>query len=61
MIAPPPDKYVDSKAYSLQCSNAHLRRLAEAANTLTDPALRSQAQALVNTNRNLFTKFYNLV
>ena len=35
MIAPPPDKYVDSDAYSLQFSNAHLRRLAEAANTLT--------------------------
>ena len=35
MIAPPPDKYVDLDTYSLQCNNAHLRRLAEAANTLT--------------------------
>lgn len=32
-----------------------------AANQLTDPILRSQAQALVNTNQKLFTKFYNLV
>ena len=38
-----------------------VKQCQEAANTLTDPALRSQAQALVNTNRNLFTKFYNLV
>lgn len=35
MIAPPPDKYVDSDACSLSSSNAHLRLLAEAANTLT--------------------------
>ena len=33
----------------------------QAANTLTDPALKSQAQQLVNSNRDLFTKFYNLI
>lgn len=32
-----------------------------AANQLTDPILRQQAQQLVNTNQNLFTKFFNLV
>lgn len=32
-----------------------------AANHLTDPVLRQQAQQLVNTNQNLFTKFFNLV
>lgn len=32
-----------------------------AANQLTDPVLRQQAQQLVNTNQNLFTKFFNLV
>ena len=32
-----------------------------AASQLTDPALRSQAQQLVNSNRDLFTKFYNLI
>lgn len=36
-----------------QCRNA--------ANQLTDPVLRQQAQQLVNTNQNLFTKFFNLV
>ena len=38
-----------------------VKQCQEAANTLNDPALRAQAQGLVNTNRNLFTKFYNLV
>ena len=33
----------------------------QAADILTDPALRAQAKGLVNSNRNLFTKFYNLV
>ena len=32
-----------------------------AANQLTDPALRQQAQQLVNTNQKLFNDFYNLV
>lgn len=32
-----------------------------AANELTDPALRQQAQQLVNSNHKLFTQFYNLV
>lgn len=32
-----------------------------AANELTDPALRQQAQQLVNSNQKLFTQFYNLV
>lgn len=32
-----------------------------AANQLTDPVLRQQAQQLFNTNQNLFTKFFNLV
>lgn len=36
-----------------QCRNA--------ANQLTDPVLRQQAQQLINTNQNLFTKFFNLV
>ncbi len=36
-----------------QCRNA--------ANQLTDPVLRQQAQKLINTNQNLFTKFFNLV
>ena len=38
-----------------------IRQCQEAANTLTDPALRWQAQQLVNSNRDLFTKFYNLI
>jgi len=32
-----------------------------AANELTDPALRQQAQQLLNSNQKLFTQFYNLV
>jgi len=32
-----------------------------AANQLTDPALKQQAQQLVNSNQKLFTQFYNLV
>ena len=32
-----------------------------AANQLTDPALRQQAQQLVNSNQKLFNEFYNLV
>ena len=38
-----------------------VKQCQEAAGTLTDPALRSQAQALINSNRNLFTKLYNLI
>jgi hypothetical protein len=33
----------------------------DAANQLTDPALKQQAQQLVNANQKLFTQFYNLV
>lgn len=33
----------------------------DAANTLQDPALKQQAQQIVNTNQQLFTKFLNLV
>ena len=33
----------------------------EAASRLTDPALRQQAQQLVNGNQKLFTQFFNLV
>lgn len=36
-----------------QCRNA--------ADQLTDPVLRQQAQELVNGNQKLFTQFYNLV
>ena len=36
-----------------QCRNA--------ANQLTDPVLRQQAQQLVNSNQKLFTQFYDLV
>ncbi len=36
-----------------QCRNA--------ANQLSDPALRQQVQQLVNGNQKLFTQFYNLV
>lgn len=36
-----------------QCRNA--------ANQLTDPVLRQQAQSLVNSNQKIFTQFYNLV
>ncbi len=36
-----------------QCKNAE--------NQLTDPALRRQAQTLLDGNRKLFTQFYNLV
>ena len=36
-----------------QCKNA--------ANQLTDPALRSYAQELVNSNQKLFTGFFDLV
>ena len=32
-----------------------------AANQLSDPALRQQAQELVNHNQKLFTQFYELV
>ncbi len=32
-----------------------------AASQLTDPALRQQAQQLVNSNQKLFNEFYNLV
>lgn len=32
-----------------------------AANQLSDPVLRTQAQQLVNTNQKLFTQFYNLI
>ena len=33
----------------------------DAANQLTDPALKQQTQQLVNGNQKLFTAFYNLV
>lgn len=33
----------------------------DAANQLTDPVLKQQAQQLVNSNQKLFTTFYNLV
>jgi hypothetical protein len=33
----------------------------DAANQLTDPALKQQAQQLVSANQKLFTQFYNLV
>ncbi len=33
----------------------------DAAAKLSDPALKARAQQLVNDNRSLFTKFYNLV
>ena len=33
----------------------------DAANQLTDPALKPQAQQLVNSNQQLFTQFYNLI
>ena len=33
----------------------------DAANQLKDPALKQQAQQLVNGNQKLFTEFYNLV
>ena len=36
-----------------QCRNA--------ANQLTDPQLRQQAQQLLNGNQKIFTQFYNLV
>ena len=32
-----------------------------AADQLTDPALRSQAQQFVNTNQKLFNQFLNLI
>ena len=32
-----------------------------AANQLSDPVLRQQAQQLVNSNQQLFTQFYNLI
>ena len=32
-----------------------------AAEQLSDPVLRSQAQALMNTNQQLFDRFYDLV
>ncbi len=36
-----------------QCKNAESQ--------LTDPALRRQAQTLMDGNRKLFTQFYNLI
>ena len=38
-----------------------IRQCQEAADTLSDPALSTQAQQLVNGSRDLFTKFYNLI
>ena len=32
-----------------------------AANQLSDPVLRQQAQQLLNSNQQLFTQFYNLI
>ena len=32
-----------------------------AANQLSDPVLRQQAQQLVNSNQQMFTQFYNLI
>lgn len=32
-----------------------------AANQLSDPVLRQQAQQLVGSNQKLFTQFYNLI
>ncbi len=33
----------------------------EAANTLSDPALRGEAQKLADSSRRLFNRFYSLV
>lgn len=33
----------------------------QAANQLTDPALKQQVQQLADSNQKLFTQFYNLV
>ena len=38
-----------------------MKQCQQAANTLTDPALRRQAQQLYNANQRLFQSFYNLV
>ncbi|MCR5576415.1 MAG: hypothetical protein K6F56_05345 [Oscillospiraceae bacterium] len=38
-----------------------IRQCQAAADTLTDPALRTQATQLVNSSRDLFTRFYNLI
>ena len=38
-----------------------MKQCQQAANTLTDPALRRQAQQLYNDNQRLFQSFYNLV
>ncbi len=37
------------------------RQCREAANTLSDPVLRGQAQDLANSNQAMFNRFYNLV
>ena len=38
-----------------------MKQAQDAANTLQDPKLKQQAQEIVNTNRQLFTQFLNLI
>ena len=38
-----------------------VKQCEDAAAKLSDPALRARAQQLAGINRDLFTKFYNLV
>lgn len=50
--------YIDDALGHTQFLMAQCRT---AASQLQDPALKAQAQALVNANQRLFTQFYNLV
>ena len=50
--------YIEDALGHTQFLISHCRT---AANQPTDPALRQQAQQLVNSNQKLFNDFYNLV
>ena len=50
--------YVEDALGHTQCL---MNQAQDAANTLQDPVLKQQAQQIVNTNQQLFTKFLNLV
>ena len=50
--------YIEDALNHVQFMTAQCR---DAAQTLQDPTLKSQAQQLVTANEKLFTQFYNLV
>ena len=46
---------------ALEHTQYRMKQCRTAANQLSDPVLRQQAQQLVNSNQQLFTQFYNLI